>query len=555
MSESISRRRFIAGAALVAGATVGSPLLAACGDGPKNAGPGTTDANAIKQVLPTYTPSTAVTADIPSVAGVNGAKTDPAFFKYPDNPVQTVTTVPGKGGTYTTRTPLWGAIPSAKNNAYYEAVNKGIGATLKVQPADGNSYVDGLPPLFASGNLPDWFQIPSWANAKLNLGQAVGKLADLTPYLSGNNIAAYPNLANIPPEAWQCSVWNGKLYGLPCYPTAAAFPGYIFYRKDILDTAGVSPDIKSADELFALGKDLTNAKKNRWAFDDMWPYLLFPFGANSPWSADSSGKLIFQYEQPGYVEALNFAAKLAKSGYVHPDALTDNQNQLQRFWSGKVAIAGGGTGAWNGDDAKGGKAANPDYNRHAFAPFSANGGTPGIQLGPGAGWFGYLNAKLSADQIKEVLAIANYLAAPYGSQEYLTVNYGAEGTDYTMKDGLPALSDKGSKEVATSYQFLVSPPAVTVVQNGYQDVVKDFTAWQAEAVKAAVKPMFFGMNVSEPAQYSSIGQSVDDAAKDVRYGRKPISAFTDAVKSWKAQGGDQLRAFYEDIRTKYGTGQ
>jgi putative aldouronate transport system substrate-binding protein len=63
------------------------------------------------------------------------------------------------------------------------------------------------------------------------------------------------------------------------------------------------------------------------------------------------------------------------------------------------------------------------------------------------------------------------------------------------------------------------------------------------------------MNVSEPAQYASIGQPVEDAMKDVRAGRKPMSAFDDAVKSWKAQGGDALAAFYEDIRTKFGTGQ
>jgi putative aldouronate transport system substrate-binding protein len=41
----------------------------------------------------------------------------------------------------------------------------------------------------------------------------------------------------------------------------------------------------------------------------------------------------------------------------------------------------------------------------------------------------------------------------------------------------------------------------------------------------------------------------------VRFGRKPISAFQDAVKTWQSQGGNALRAFYEDIRTKNGTGQ
>lgn len=555
MSENVSRRRFLTGAALVAGATVGSPLLAACGDG-KASGPGTTDTNAIKQILPAYKPSSAVTPDIPSVPGANGAATDPAFLKYPANPVQTVAAPPGKGGSYVARTPLWGAIPAAEGNAYYDGVNAALGAKLKMQPADGNSYVDGLPPLFASGNLPDLVQIPSWANGKLNLGAAVAtKFADLTPYLSGNNIDAYPNLANIPSAAWASSVWDGKLYGLPCYPTAAAFPGYIFYRKDIFEKFGASPDVKTQDDFLALGKALTDKKKNRWAFDDMWPYLIFTFGQNSPWTADASGKLVYQYERPEYVDALSFVSKIVKAGYVHPDALTDNQNQNQRFWSGNVAIAGGGTGAWNGDDKKAGAAANPDYNRQAFTPFSLNGGTPGIQFGPGAGWFGYLNAKLSPDQIKEVLAIANYLAAPYGSKEFLLVNYGVEGTDYTIADGKVSLTKQGEKEVATTFQFLVSPPAVTVAQNGYEDVVKDFAAWQAEAVKAAVKPMFYGMNITEPAQYASIGQTVEDTIKDVRYGRKTVDDFQKAVDGWRKAGGDELRKFYEGIRDKYGTGQ
>ena len=55
---------------------------------------------------------------------------------------------------------------------------------------------------------------------------------------------------------------------------------------------------------------------------------------------------------------------------------------------------------------------------------STAGATPSIELGNGAGMFSYLNAKLTADQIKECLAIANYLAAPYGSAEWLMVNFG-----------------------------------------------------------------------------------------------------------------------------------
>ena len=56
-------------------------------------------------------------------------------------------------------------------------------------------------------------------------------------------------------------------------------------------------------------------------------------------------------------------------------------------------------------------------------------------------------------------------------------------------------------------------------------------------------------------RFSSIGQAVTDTIADVKVGRKPISAYTDAVKTWQSQGGNQLRDFYQGIREKYGTGQ
>ena len=148
-----------------------------------------TSQDELNKILPNYIQNTAVQADVPGVVGANGAVSDPVFLAYPASPVRTVTGIPGKGGTYTTMTPLWGAIPPSSGNAYYDAVNKALGATLKIQPADGNTYGDKLPPLFAADKVPDWIQIPGWNTAPLNFGQAVGaKFADLTPYLAGNKV-------------------------------------------------------------------------------------------------------------------------------------------------------------------------------------------------------------------------------------------------------------------------------------------------------------------------------------------------------------------------------
>ena len=366
------RRRFMELAGLGAIAFAGSGLLAGCGDAKTTSGPGTTGKDQLKALLPAYVEaSNAIKPDIPSVQGANGFFSDAVFLAYPANAVTTATGVPGKGGTYTATTPLWGAIPSSSGNAYYETVNKALGATIKLQPSDGTNYEKVLPTLFAGDKLPDWIQIPSWNMPKLGFSDAVGKFADLGPYLSGDLVKTYPNLAAIPTSAWQCCIWNGKLYGLPVYYGGATFNGMPFYRKDIFDKAGINADeIDSPDKLAALGKELTNANAGQWAFGDMYGYLnhMFKFPADpNRWVIDADGKILHRYETPGHLEALNWQYNLAKAGYIHPDALADkSQDAKQRFWSGKEVISGDGPGAWTGDDASSGKAANPSYNRQAF---------------------------------------------------------------------------------------------------------------------------------------------------------------------------------------------
>ena len=108
-------------------------------------------------------------------------------------------------------------------------------------------------------------------------------------------------------------------------------------------------ELKSADDLFNLGKELTHANSGVWAFDDMFgqsaAYASQLFQFPNRWAADSSGKLFYKYESEQIVEALNWQVKIVKAGYVHPDALANaNQNGKQRFWSGKVYFEVSDTG-------------------------------------------------------------------------------------------------------------------------------------------------------------------------------------------------------------------
>jgi putative aldouronate transport system substrate-binding protein len=124
-----------------------------------------------------------------------------------------------------------------------------------------------------------------------------------------------------------------------------------------------------------------------------------------------------------------------------------------------------------------------------------------------------------------------------------------------LENGNPVPTESGSKLVATTFQFLVTPSQQITPLQGQVQVAKDYAAWQQDTVKYAQRPMFYAMNVIEPPQYNAINKPVDDTIKDVIYGRKPISAYTDAVAAWRTAGGDALRTFYDDIRNKYGTGQ
>lgn len=553
-----TRRGFVTATAAAAGAVAVTPLLAACGN---QAAAGTaTTKTGLAAALPDYIPlAGGVTADIPSVAGANGAASDPGFLSYPKTLVKTVAKVPGSGGTYTAIAPSWNPIPAA-GNEYYQAINTALGATFNVSPANGNNYATIIPPLIAANKLPDWISIPTWLNATFNTGELVGtKLADLTPYLAGDKIKAYPNLAAIPSGGWQAGAWADKLYGIPSYTSAQSFAGMLFYRKDMLDAKGITPDVKSADDLFDLGTELTNAKAGVWAFDNLFTYLQQVFGVPSNNFAIQDGKLISSYEHPAYLETLAWCYKAAKAGLVHPDALANlTAANPSRFQSGKVMIEGDGTGGWNGGDAQTASAADKAYVRQAFPLFSSDGSTPSIGLGGSSGWISYLNKSLTPAQIRECLAIADYLAAPYGSAEYTLVVYGTEGTDYKMTADGPTYTTQGSNTAKDSAdQFFGSPQSV-ITNPGYADVTKAYCAWSADAVKYAYKPVFWNMNITVPNQFATAAAASEltDAQIAVSTGKQPVSSFSNALTTWKKGGGDAMVAWYQkNIVDKFGTGQ
>ncbi len=209
------------------------PLLSACGASDSGSGGGSSEGKGVKKLLPAFVAGNVVAPDIASKNGSAvgfTSKLDLATLK---------TSVPkklGKGGKVSIMSPFWGS-PPKNDNAYYKAMNALIGVDVAWQNQDGNTYDQKLGAVLASSDIPDVVVVPSWNMGGKIPSAIIGKFADLGPYLSGDKVKDYPNLAAIPSDAWQRCVFGGKLRGLPM--PSSYVPNIVpLYRKDIFDTEG-----------------------------------------------------------------------------------------------------------------------------------------------------------------------------------------------------------------------------------------------------------------------------------------------------------------------------
>lgn len=545
-----SRRTFISLLGAGAAVAAGGGALTGCSDGGgSGASAGQAQAeDKLSGLLPKYVPYESVKPDLP---GENGAS--PGFTKYPSELQRAVPETAVKSGKeVSAMTPLWSPLPPGLgNNTYFDANNERIGAPVRFNIVSGNDYGDKLAPLLAAGNVPELLCIPGWNITSLNrFGQAVDKLfEDLTPYLAGDKAEAYPMLANLPTRAWAYGVWNSQLKAVP-FP-GDGFPWALFYRKDIFDQVGAEPP-KSADDVLALGKQLTDAKANRWAFGGIFDEMARAFGAPANWRKDSSGKLVHKNETPEYEEAVVFVRKLFQAGYVHPEVVANrdaDQNPL--FEGGRILIRQNGLGGWH-ESLQRQQTINPSYNPQPVMPFAHDGGTPIVWSGDPANIFTFMKKGVGEERVKELLGVLNYTASPFGTEEYQLYNYGVEGKHYTRQpSGAPKLTALGQKEVSQTYIFLGGRP-VAITQSEYPGYVESMSAWQNAAAKVREKNLFEGIRVEQPAVMAALHQPFDDKLQDILRGRRPVSELKTAIKEWQTNGGDKGRDFYAKVLSDNG---
>jgi putative aldouronate transport system substrate-binding protein len=536
MSARISRRGFIQGT----GAVAAGAALAGCGN---SAGKNSTARNE-KVKLPIYKRFQGATPDLaPTAAGVQ-----PGFLRYPANPQACTDGKPGSGGSVSVMFMIYAAAqPPPPGNKYWANLNKALNVDLKlVQVLSGNMQ-EKLATTVAGNEIPDIVQLsPLPANTPQLLD---AKFQPLTEYLSGDAIKEYPLLANLTTEQWRTTVFNGEIYGIPIPREKVG--GIMYRRDDIFDKLGVNKEPSSFAEFKNVCKQLTDAKKHRWAtasWAALINYVQQMLGAPNVWR-ESGGKFTSELEDPTYKEALNAVRSLVAAGYLHPDAFEKNPPAKDWLGGGITPLLVDNYSAWTGYIASY-KPEYPQMNLNGMLPPNYDGGSKAMIRRGNPSYSTAVFKKAKPARIKELLRVANYLASPFGTKEYPIRRWGVEGRDYTMKNGNVTLTPKGTVEDIAGMGYIADAPWA-IYEPGHPEETKKEHAYQLKAVPMTVaNPAIDLFSNTNSVVGATLTTLITNAQQDVLQGRKPVSHWDDVVKQWRSGGGDKIRKEYEEAFAK-----
>lgn len=481
------------------------------------------------------------------------------YFSYPTTLVQSVAQAPGLGGDVSafTITPNTSSVPPpvAENTAWQE-VNKRLNTNMKMQMVSIADYYTKVPVIVAGGDLPDLFYLDTTQLSVAELDKFLkASYADLSSYLVGDSVKDYPNLAAFPATPWKQTLYNGSIFGVPIVRPNVS---YIWYANQTrLDTIGASQPT-NADDFKRILKELTRPEANQWGFGAFTPAygLLYTgkgdcpqcamFGVPNNWAVDRHGKFTKDIETEQFRAAVGFVRDVYASGFGYPDPIPNTVVLRTNLLGGKVGVAAGG---WVGYPAQmwdGGLKQNPPVKFRAWHPFSHDGSQPIWHQSQG--FIGMTAVKKSTpDRERELLRILNYLAAPFGSQEYHLLRYGLPGThfNYDAKHN-PVPTDKGLTEVLpVGWQYLSSGAPVLYNPNDPEFARVAYADEQSMMAVMIPDPSIGLYSPTNTSKSGALVQKFSDGIGDIVRGRSELNTLDQLIRDWRTAGGDQIRSEYE----------
>ena len=345
-------------------------------------------------------------------------------------------------------------------------------------------------------------------------------------------------------------MYNGHLY---LVPIERYLPGTLLLRNVSMwdQEIGLGYVPKDADDFKRVLQQLNRPNEGRWAtgsYQGVAYDILFyasMFGAPNKWRLDSGGKLVKDFETPEFKAAVGYVRDLVAADLFHPNTLqyAGITQASTDFAAGKWAVYVNAFGLGWVQVWRQGLQRKPPTDFLPVPPFAARtGDKPVHYLGAG---FQSATAikKASAERIKEILRILDWLAAPFGSQEDLLLTAGIKDVDYTLDaSGNPLLTERGNLDANNvPWKYTIQHPQVMYVADipGYAQAAYD--AEQLLIPLGVGDPTLGYYSPAMGSQGVVIQKRFMDDLTDIITGRRPLSDYDQLVRDWQAGGGEQAR--------------
>lgn len=483
-----------------------------------------------------------------------------AYTKLP--PVfKSVNAVPGKGSKVTAFLIGYNPpVPGRSSNKYWQELEKRLGVTWEPTVTPAASYVEKLTATIASNDIPDLTLLQLEYSPDQNRLMIQGAYTDLTPYLTGDALKSYPNLARFPAALWKNVTRKGKIYSVPV-PNLIA-QNTLMFRQDWAEKVGFK-QMKTSDDFlncmvaFAKNDPDGNGKADTFGLGSNGSSafsvsaFLHMFRVPNTWRKNADGSLTHMIESDEYKQAITFMRQLYSAGGFHPDIASITTAQSRDYFIGsKIGAYNDGIAALAGATGLRVKIKpiTPTANVTAWVPPGFDGGKPVFHNFPGYNSVAVIPAKVGKDteRTKELLRVLDYFAAPVGSEEYIFLKNGIEGVHFTRSaDGTPTRTDLGNAEIG-DLPSIMSNPVVFFYSDTpdagpyLQGVTKDLLAVGID------NPTVGLFSPTDAAKTGELSQLIRDRLTNIVAGRDPLSAFDAWIKDWRSRGGDQIRKEYED---------
>ncbi len=507
------------------------------------------------------TPAAAAEAKIPSP----GVGVPDAYLKMP-TPYQSYSGTPGSGGKVSAFTIAYQPPPTPLGqNQYWQELNKRLGVSWEPIITPQPDYGEKSAALIAGGSMPDLFYLNPGQNAAPQyLAMQQGAFLDLTPYLTGDALKEYKNLATFPAYAWDNVKFRGKIYGVP---KPIQRNGNIpIYRGDWAKKLGKETLTSPAavhDLLVAFAKNDPDGdgQADTWGMGRYgtdwtgWDNTLAfnMYGTPFNWRKNSDGTMTYQIETAEFRQGLDFLRQIYADGAYYPDAGSLTFAQAQNaFISGKTGMHSEGIGNFYSPQVPGTvyyKVAqvNPNAVLTGLLPSVPGGSKAVTRNTPGS--FGYTGIPASVGKndarVRELLRILDYLAAPFGSEEYIFLHYGIKDVDYSVNaQGAPQVSKKGISEIGDLIYLMSGLPVIYIPQA--PEVAVTAQNLDYSVIKLGIDdptwPLYSPTNVAKASELNQFGFNTATA---IITGRQPMSYLDTAIQEWKSRGGEQIRKEFE----------